>query len=795
MWHNAPEEVSMNDHATTLLEHLGGISNVDDTTEQSSELLLGSLSADSDNQDRWHLLMVELAYVLNASLQDVHYWEGVESKQETFLQFVGIMHQLGRMQGHDKTIRINYRGSDLTDLPAELDYVIQFGERAVDYRVVSELIKRQGIRFKHFEGRIKKAFEALAEQTISNVSLKIPGRSQRSLETMQISLRIFSCFSQAADTRNPITFIKGGKPCSLPPIVDEHDRPDPNLTLLAALNQLNEATMGGLVRKVAPMAGGTADDDGDAQHSRVYPLFFKVKGLRGKLTRPPVEVNTNSTLARFMSQGETAPDDVVFENVDSSSARRAGADLDPVALKKRVAPFAKAAFKGSIQHAKLALKSVFTQDYHQIDLKGLGQRFKLLSHLLNAIEKHPGGRQIMDDVLQTLQTGIDRVPDELLDDLVVKDNVVAFWSGDKELVVGKTNDILLDVIEAVKGRSIDRKKSRPVINPYEKLDYDDYQTLAERFGIALVDAEQTVSSFENCFDRQHNFQRAAFAKNLPDFMRCEKQIFEILWNFLKETPERKDRLPFLNSLQLLVKETRQRMHAIKLLLSDFIINPAVIRLPDRNAIMLVNQFLRTYNKEINIDIEITPEEVLLVKIGLDPQAAAYASWRVDGEQRKFLQKFIMIRKRLIEALEARETAESGLPIRFLLALEREIHIFLALVGGETAALILRSALKVYGNPDAQVYHMKQSAGHMTSLVQHLAVLIRGFGRVGDTEDLAMLDEIRDYQEGFLQFGGKDQRHEALIKRTMGWIDMAQNEISSRRPPAVAPEKGIGALRN
>jgi hypothetical protein len=493
----------------------------------------------------------------------------------------------------------------------------------------------------------------------------------------------------------------------------------------------------------------------------------------------------------FMSQGETAPDEVVFENVDSSSARRADSDVDAAALKNRVAQFAKATFKGSIQHAKLALKSAFVRDYDQINLKVLGQRFKLLSHLLNTMEKNPSGRQIMDSVLQTLQTGIDQVPDELLDDLVVKDNVVAFWSGEKELVVGKTNDNLLDVIEAAKGRSIDRKKTRSMINPYEKLDYEDYQTLAERFGIALADAEQIVSSFENCLDKQHNFQRANFAQNVPEFMRFEKQIIEILWNFLKETPERKDRLPFLNSLQLLVKETQQRMQAIKCLLSDFITNPSVISFPDRNAIMLANQFLRTYNKEINMDIEITPEEVLLVKIGLDSEAAGYASWRVDGEQRKFLQKIIMIRKRLIEALEAVEAQEDDLPIRFLLALEREVHIFLALVGGETAAMILRSALKVYGNPDAQVYHMKESAGHMTSLVQHLAVLIRGFGRVGNTEDLAMLDEIREYQEGFLQLGGKDQRHQALIKRTMGWIDMAQNEINSRQPQQQSPKKGLG----
>ena len=36
--------------------------------------------------------------------------------------------------------------------------------------------------------------------------------------------------------------------------------------------------------------------------------------------------------------------------------------------------------------------------------------------------------------------------------------------------------------------------------------------------------------------------------------------------------------------------------------------------------------------------------------------------------------------------------------------------------------------------------------------------------------------------------GKDQRHEALIKRTMGWIDTAKNEISSRPPQAATPEK-------
>lgn len=678
----------MNYNTIKLLEELGGSGSTDDAAEHSLDLLFEGLSADSDDMDRWQILMVNLAYVLNASFQDVHYWEGVDSKQDTFLQFVKTLHQLDRMRGHDKTVRINYRGSHLTDLPAKLDYIIQFGEQIVDYNVVSELIKRQGLRFKHFEGRIKKAFEALAEQAISNVSLKIPGRSQRSLELMRISMRIFSCYSQAAETMTPITFEKNGKTCAIKPVVDEYDQPDPNLTLVAALNNLNESTMQGLIRKIAPMGGGNSDVLTGEQFSSVFQTFFKVKNLRDKLTRPPLEINSNKSLAGFMSRGEAAPDEVVIAAFDSSADCSANLNIDPAILKNGVAQFANAAFQGSLQHTKLTMKSVFAQDYNQVNPKILWQRFKLLSHLFKTMEKSPKGQQVIGAVLQTLQTGIDQVPDELIDDLVVQNNVVKFWTGEKELLVGETDDNLLDVLELVKGRSVERRKSRSVINPYGQLDYEGYQTLAERFDIAVVDAEQIVSLFENCFDKHHNFQRALFAKQVPDFMRFEKHIFEILWEFLKETPEGKDRWPLLNSLQLLVNETPLRLNAIKILLSDFIMNPSDIRFPDRTAIMLVNMFLRTYNKEKNMDIEITPEEVLLVQVGLDRKVAGYASWRVEEEPHRFLHKIIMIRKRLIEALEAHDVQENEnrLPVRFLLALEREVHIFLALVGGGDCCL-------------------------------------------------------------------------------------------------------------
>jgi hypothetical protein len=91
--------------------------------------------------------------------------------------------------------------------------------------------------------------------------------------------------------------------------------------------------------------------------------------------------------------------------------------------------------------------------------------------------------------------------------------------------------------------------------------------------------------------------------------------------------------------------------------------------------------------------------------------------------------------------------------------------------------------------------MKKSAGHRTALIQHLAALIRGLGRVGNTEDFALLDEIKEYNKGFLHFGGKDQRLEALIKRMVGLIDMAKSEISSRLLQAATPAQKVPVCRH
>ena len=148
-------------------------------------------------------------------------------------------------------------------------------------------------------------------------------------------------------------------------------------------------------------------------------------------------------------------------------------------------------------------------------------------------------------------------------------------------------------------------------------------------------------------------------------------------------------------------------------------------------------------------------------------------------QKAFLEKFVTIRKLLLESLDTNSADSNQLPIRFLLALEREIHIFLSLAGGSTADTVILEALNVYGDPESQVYQSPESQNHISALLQHLGVLIRGFGRLARIEDLALLDKVKSKQEMFLSLVGEDVHHNTLVRRFIGWVDAAENNIYSR----------------
>ena len=453
----------------------------------------------------------------------------------------------------------------------------------------------------------------------------------------------------------------------------------------------------------------------------------------------------------------------------SSGAQSAHKNTDPAVLKQSVARFVTGKYGDSPRTASRVMQSIYGKDYAWINSQGLGRRLKLVTALLSTMQKTPAGQNLAVEVLRRIQTRMDQVPDEILDDFVVRDDTLAFWSEGTAKKVDRVDRDLSKIVDHSKSRSGERRRGRTRLTP-EK-DYTDlnFEEIASDFGIPAQDLKEIIGLFKSCLDTQGNFLKSVFEKNVSQFADYEKKVFEILWEFLKETSRRNNRLSLLYALQVLVKETKRPIQAIKLLLTHFIQNPARVSYTDRNAIMLINQYLRTYTRKSDMDIEMTPDEILLIRGGLDSSAANYAVWKLESQKSFFLEKMVTMHQKLIEAMAPDSAEGQHLPARFLLALEREVCIFFALVGGGAGSEVIRRALSVYGNPDSRIYHLKESANDLEPLLLNLSAIVRGFARHAEQADFALLAEVRSREMKFKALHEDPHYHE-LVGRVMSLID-------------------------
>ena len=318
---------------------------------------------------------------------------------------------------------------------------------------------------------------------------------------------------------------------------------------------------------------------------------------------------------------------------------------------------------------------------------------------------------------------------------------------------------------------------RAVISGKRKLDVDDFQKFAENFDIPVEDAEQIILLLADCFDQDGGFKRETFEKYLTEFSRHRK-IFEILWACLKNTMDRDDRMAFLNAMQLLIVMLQQPKNVLKTLLNDFNSDPEVISDADRDALMLSNLLVRKYNKELHTDIDATPEEVLLVKNGLDTEVTKYAQWRIESVWEQFQHKIQSIGRRIAAAMDADNLESDGLSVQFLLSLDRELYIFLSLVGGDAAYRIIRASAEYFGNPESRIYQFANSIRCLPHLLEQLKILVRGLGRVGGKQDLMLLRKIKQREDTFMQFS-EDPEYQGLVRQVLQWVDTSMDRAVSK----------------
>ena len=716
------------------------------------------MSTTEEELDIWRILLVDLAYLLSSYFVDVQYWEGVKSEKDTFEQLTRTMRKLARMPDQDRTLLIRFRGFPSGQKKSEKsDYVALFGQLSVDKIIANAVTCRHGIHMSHLTGRLSRSFDIFARHGISTLYLKIPQLASANLERLRICLHIISHYKQALKTNERIVFEKEGRRITLPLVYDEHNQPDLNLILLAGLNGMTPRASERLVRQVATWMKASKKTSASDQYIGIYNTVFRLKNLKDKLIRPPIEINNIKWLKVDVGQkiaskgfGESPED-----------------DFGPQAIK--------VAFGELSDQPGQDFGSLTDINFDTIDPQEVGTRLQQAFDLMDAVETKGEGWDILEEVIQSIQGRFELAGENVFDSMMVEGGALKVLSEGKEIVIGGLNQNLLDKIEYHKQRSVCKRKLSAIAGCGVDFDTDDYSRLAERFDIPANDIKNIITLVKSCFDKDGYFQKGVFDGHLTEFARYPQEVFAFLWQYLKEPMDRKDRVAYLNSLQLLIHRMGSAQSALRILLADLCHDPGGVSFSDRNAPMFASILLRKFNKELNMDIEVTPEEVLLVKAGLDAEAVESAMQTIESNHEMFLEKIHTIHTKITEFLDPKKSAYQPMPLRYLLSLEREIHILLSLLGGDTALSVLRNAVNRYGNPGSEIYRFPRSREFVAAFLQHLKGAIRGLGRIGEKIDLTVLEDIKNREKGFLRLGEGDQ-HEKLVARTMEWIKIARQSI-------------------
>jgi len=741
----------------------------------------------AQDSGQWRLRLIEIAHLVSAYFMDVRYWEGLNTERETFRSIVAALDDLSHMPHHDGAILIRFRGTPTgSNLPQDHDYIILCGNVLVDNLVAAAEVKRLGIRMSHLSGRLGKAFGIFAANGISNLYLRLP-RDKQDVKRLHEALYIASRFPQAVKSGKAIATQKKGRRSEVTLVCDESGQPDPNLTLLASLNHLTEPVMREMVENVSALLRQNARGKAGQQPLTVFNAIFRVRQFKEKLIRPPLEIN--NVQWQVIGRGEKIVAADAGEDVASYSTafiesppasgtaedRLAAGDglLSLSAAETKSVQVIAASMGGGAEVVHQALSTVYGDDYETLDAPHFGERLKQATDLLIALEHNPQGTEILDDVIDSIQNRFEDVQSPVFDQVsVIEGDALQIQDGERQTVVGKIHRRLVSLVNRFKGRSAVRRKMRDIIGRETRFESDEYEKIADHFNISAVEAEEIVHLLKECFDGDGHFKRSVFEKNIPAFSRYEKKVFELLWSYLKETRLRNDRVAFLNSLQLLIAELAQPKKAVKFLINEFHQNAKRIDFSDRNALMLSTLLIRTYNKELYMDIEITPEEVLFVKNGLDGEVTQYARWRIDSAGASIMEKMETVRRQIMKAMAGDGAGGDTMPQKFLLSLEREAHIFLALVGGRTAHAVISRSLQAYADPGRGIYQLTQSPRYASSLMQHLKVLIRCLGRIGGEGDSTVFAAIKGNQQKFIDLGRGAPGFESLVHQVISWVDAA-----------------------
>ncbi|MBC2710395.1 MAG: hypothetical protein HGJ94_05170 [Desulfosarcina sp.] len=416
-------------------------------------------------------------------------------------------------------------------------------------------------------------------------------------------------------------------------------------------------------------------------------------------------------------------------------------------------------------------------DYDGMGAEAFLKQLRTYSLILNALKNKAGFQEMATLLANLLRTGLYKVDGEAMDAVTVRRDAIQVDIGGKSTMIGTVNGEFLTILSLGKESRETERQLMVIDKLVKRRSEENLEAVSRAFKIPIHDTEKITLLIQKLFDGQGNFIRKTFDPMLDELARHGNRAFELLWCYFKALKGRANRVSFLNALQHLISRIKRPKHALRFLLADFCRHPDKVDPSDRNAIMLANILLRTYNKELDVDIEMTPEEVLNVRNGLDRNVVHYAQFRIDSVEYRFSTKVRTIHEKMVALLNSTTPGKQKPSIRHLLFLEREIFIYLSLLSGKTAHLILISALTEYGDPKAGIYRNLRAATYLPVFLQHLKIIVRGVGRVGTPDDVGLLRQISEYGFQLSELNGTPENQRSVV-RTMEWIENVIRNITT-----------------
>jgi hypothetical protein len=748
--------VVLDSEAQSLFEQLGGTEVWKKTRPDlmTSEGLAQSLMEEQKRFDTLRIWLIETASLVSRYLIDDKFAQHNPDEPDILARLTAVLENLAKAPVHLGAMLIRFRGTPPDpNLPDKFDYETVIGNTAVDLHMAPRLVRRVGSDYAHLPDQLRDAYTIFSDYGINNIYVRLPMGEAVSGPLVQFSLKILSGFRTARQTALPIKVATAKGQRLVPVINDENMFPDPNLTILAGINGLSEKAMANLVEKVDLWLRKSKDTSALKRYAGVYNAAMELPKIKAKLKPPPVEINNVKWL--------------ITEAEDEA-----------VSLEKSyIAQLAMETAGASPQKVAKILKSVYGDDYAKINSTMLGERLHLSSDLLSAAEKKPQGSTLKKEVLTNLHVRLDQVKDHVMDEVQLSKSSSQVGQQAEAQATEGVHEQIFQMVQFFKGRSNTHKKMVGMVHRTIDFTAQDYAILAKDYRITIEAAQTLVMHLKGCFTQDGHFSKRDFHDAIPHFQQYEQKIFGFLWHHMKDTVLSEDRIPFLNGLQTLTARMNQPNRAFKVLLEDFCSDPESLQFSDNKAIMLANLILHRPDKAL-ADYEITPEDIVLTRHNLNEVVVEYAAWRIEKIKETFFAKLNTIHKKLVEALSLGQTSEKRIPAPVVLNLERELYIFLSLVECETGKAILRSAVHEYGDPDAQIYNLKESQNNMGGLLQNLRVALRGLGSVGSMNDVGILEHVRMKEEHFQRLK-KDRQHRAQARRITEWADEAIKFIKFR----------------